>query len=242
LTAQTPRRFYRQVAVQSHPEGWEVTLDGKILRSPAKAPLVLPGEELAHAIRAEWDAQTDRIQPQSMPMMQLASTVVDRVQPNRERVVQDIAAYGGSDLICYRAEAPQGLVQRQEEHWQSLMDWANARFDVALRSTTGIMAIEQSPQSLATFRRVIERLDPWRLTALASITTVTGSLVIALAIFDGRLTVEGAVAAAHLDELFQAEQWGVDAEALARRNGQANEIADAVRFLGLLPPLREAVL
>ncbi len=236
MTAQTPRRFYRQVDIRAASDGWEVTLDGKALRSPAKAPLILPSEALARAIQVEWDAQTDRIQPQSMPMMQLASTAIDRVLPHRGRIVQDIAAYAGSDLICYRAEGPVGLVQRQEEQWQSLLDWANGRFDVALQSTVGIMAIEQSSQSLATFQRVVDRLDPWRLTALASITTIAGSLVIALAVLDGRLSVEAAVAAAHLDELFQAERWGADAEALARRDGQAREIAEAARFLTLLPP------
>lgn len=233
-----PRRFYRDVAMRQSAEGWEVTLDGKLLRSPAKAPLLLPNEALAAAIRAEWDAQEDRIQPQSMPMMQFASTAVDRVMPNRAKIVEDIAAYGGSDLICYRAGGPEALAQRQQEHWQPLVDWANSRFDVALRTTTGIMAVEQSTHSLRTLARAVDLLDPWRLTAIAGVTTVAGSLVIALALLEGRLTPEAAIAAAQLDEIFQAERWGEDAEAVARRHSQAQDIIEAARFLALLPPDR----
>ncbi|MET1027374.1 MAG: ATP12 family protein [Dongiaceae bacterium] len=239
-----PRRFYRDVAVRQSPEdwpgGWEVTLDGKLLRSPAKASLILPSEALALAIRNEWDAQQDRIQPRSMPMMQFASTAVDRVMPNRATIVQDIAAYAGSDLICYRAGGPSALVERQQELWQALVDWANGRFDIALRVTTGIMAIEQSAHSLNALARAVDLLDPWRLTAVAGVTTIAGSLIIALALFEGRLTPEAAVAAAQLDEIFQAERWGEDAEAVARRHGQAQEIIDAARFLTLLPPDRAA--
>lgn len=234
MVSEAPRRFYREVTVQRGDNGWQIALDGKLLRSPVKAPLVLPSEALAQAIQAEWDGQAERIQPQSMPMMQLASTAIDRVIPNRGLIVTDITAYAASDLICYRAEAPQELVRRQEEHWQALLDWASHRFDVSLRTTTGIMAIEQSAQSLAIFARIVDQLDPWRLTALASITSTAGSLVIALALLEGRLTPETAVAAAQLDELYQAERWGEDAEAVTRRQGQAREIADAARFVTLL--------
>ena len=234
MTLEAPRRFYREVTVQRGDDGWQIALDGKLLRSPVKAPLLLPSEALAQAIQAEWDGQAERIQPQSMPMMQLASTAVDRVTPNRAQIAADITAYAASDLICYRAEAPAELVRRQVEHWQALLDWASHRFDVSLRTTTGIMAIEQSAQSLAIFARVVDQLDPWRLTALANITATAGSLVIALALLEGRLTPEAAAAAAQLDELYQAERWGEDAEAATRRQGQAREIADAARFVTLL--------
>lgn len=234
MISEAPRRFYREVTVRRGDDGWQIALDGKLLRSPVKAPLVLPSEALAQAIQAEWDGQTERIQPHSMPMMQLASTAVDQVIPNRAQIVADITAYAASDLIYYRAEAPAELVRRQAEHWQALLDWASHRFDISLRITTGIMAIEQSAQSLAIFARIVDQLDPWRLTALANITATAGSLVIALALLEGRLTPEAAVAAAQLDELYQAERWGEDAEAAARRQGQAREIADAARFVTLL--------
>jgi chaperone required for assembly of F1-ATPase len=234
LISEAPRRFYREVTVLRGDDGWQVALDGKLLRSPMKAALILPSEALAMAVRAEWDAQGERIRPASMPMMQLASTAVDRVLPNREQIVADVTAYAASDLLCYRAATPADLVRRQEEQWQSLLDWANHRFDVSLCTTTGIMAVEQSAQSLAILKRVVDQLDPWRLTALASVTATAGSLVIALALLEGRVTPEAAVAAAHLDELFQAERWGEDAEAMVRRRGQAQDIADAARFVTLL--------
>ena len=234
MISEAPRRFYRDVTVQRGEDGWQIALDGKLLRSPVKAPLVLPSEALAQAIQAEWDGQVERIQPHSMPMMQLASTAIDRVIPNRAQIVADITTYAASDLICYRAETPAELVRRQAEHWQALLDWASHRYDVSLRTTTGIMAIEQSAQSLAIFARIVDQLDPWRLTALANITATAGSLVIALALLEGRLTPEEAAAAAQLDELYQAERWGEDAEAAARRQGQVREIADAARFVTLL--------
>lgn len=229
-----PRRFYRQVDYMPAETGWQIALDGKRLRSPARAELALPTERLAAAIAAEWEAQEDHILPHLMPMMQLASTAADRIAPNRRQVVVETAAYASSDLVCYRAEAPEELVRRQEQLWQSVLDWANHRFDTALRSTTGIVAISQSSDSLARFEQVVSALDPWRLTALASLTGSTGSLVIALAVVEGQLTPEQAVVAAQLDELYQAERWGEDAEAAQRRQALAQDIADAARFLALL--------
>lgn len=229
-----PRRFYRQVAVISIEDGWQITLDGKVLRSPAKAALTLPTEQLADAVRAEWDAQIDHIRPHSMPMMQLASTAVDRVMANRETVVKDIAGYADSDLICYRVEAPAELVRRQMELWQPLLDWANHRFDTALQATTGIVAIAQSAASLARYQQVVAALDPWQLTGLAHLTGTTGSLIVALAVFEHQISPAEAVAVAQLDELFQAERWGEDAEAGQRRQGLASEITDAAAFLALL--------
>ncbi|SRR5260221_7631353 len=229
-----PRRFYRQVAVSAVETGWQITLDGKILRSPAKADLILPTEQLADAIRAEWDAQIDQIRPQTMPMMQLASTAVDRVQPHRQQVMADTAGYAGSDLLCYRADMPEELVRRQTQIWQPLLDWANHRFDTALQATTGIVAIAQSATSLARYLRVIDTHDSWRLTALANLTGITGSLVIALALLEQRITPGEAVSAAQLDELFQAERWGEDAEAKQRRLGLANEITETAAYLALL--------
>jgi chaperone required for assembly of F1-ATPase len=229
-----PRRFYRQVEHIPVEAGWQITLDGKVLRSPARADLILPTEPLASAIRAEWDAQQDHVLPHSMPLMQLASTAIDRVALNHEKVAAEIAGYAASDLICYHADMPEELVRRQAQSWQPLLDWANHRFDTALRATTGIVAIRQSPHSLARFERVAHGLDTWRLTALANLTGTTGSLIIGLAVLEGYLTPEQAVLAAQLDELFQAERWGEDAEALQRRQALAREVADTANFLTLL--------
>ena len=230
-----PRRFYKTVEIEVAPGGgWQITLDGKVLRSPAKAALLLPTEKLAKHLRQEWDAQETHIQPQTMPMMQFASTAIDRVAQHHTAVAAETAGYAGSDLLCYRAEQPAELVRRQSEIWQPLLDWANQRFDTALRATTGIVAIAQSPDSLARYSQVVAAHDPWRLTALASLTGTTGSLIIALAVSEGRLDVLDAVAAAQLDELYQAERWGEDAEAAQRRQLLAGDIADAQTFLTLL--------
>lgn len=233
-TTSFPRRFYREVALTPATHGWQITLDGKLLRSPAKAELVLPTEQLAQAVRAEWDQQQDHVVPHSMPLMQLASTTIDRVALNHAKVVAETAGYAASDLLCYRAERPEELVARQTQIWQPLLDWANRRFDTALQTTTGIIAIPQSPASLAQFERVVQALDPWRLTALASLAGATGSLILALALLERHLTPEAVVQAAQLDELYQAERWGDDAEAVQRRQNLARDIADAARFLTLL--------
>jgi chaperone required for assembly of F1-ATPase len=229
-----PRRFYQQVAVATAPRGWQITLDGKVLRSPARADFILPNAVLAGVIRDEWDAQREQIRPSTMPMMQLASTAVDRVGPNRAQIVADSAGYAASDLICYRSETPAQLVERQTEIWQPLLDWANHRFDTALQATTGIVAIAQPETSLARYRQVVEAFDSWRLTAIANLTGLTGSLVIALALIEQRLTPAEAIAAAQLDEIFQAERWGEDAEAAERRQGLAKEIHETAAYLALL--------
>lgn len=236
MTATTnfPRRFYRQVDVAPATAGWQIALDGKLLRSPAKAELILPTEQLALALRAEWDAQEDHVKPHTMPLMQLASTTIDRVILNHGKVAAETAGYAGSDLLCYRADMPEELVRRQMEIWQPLLDWGNRRFDTALRATTGIIAIEQSSDSLARFAQVVQALDPWQLTAIASLTGSTGSLILALAVLEQQLTAAEAVQAAQLDELFQAERWGDDAEAAQRRQAVAQDIADAARFLRFL--------
>jgi chaperone required for assembly of F1-ATPase len=228
-----PRRFYKSVTVEQREGGWHVLLDGKLLRSPAKLGLALPTRGLADAIAVEWDAQVEKVNPHSMPMMQLAATAVDRIAGDRERIVAETAAYGGSDLVCYRAEAPAELARRQADEWQPLIAWAAGRYDVALNVTTGVVAVAQPAHALGSFRRVLEATDLFALTALATLTAAAGSLVIALAVAEGRLTAEQAAEAALLDELFQAERWGSDPEAEARRAGVRRDLADGARFLRL---------
>lgn len=230
-----PRRFYKSVTVEQGEGGWRVLLDGKVLRSPAKLGFALP-RGLAEAIAAEWDAQGDKINPYSMPMMQLAATAIDRIAVDRDRVIAETAGYGGSDLICYRADAPTELARRQKELWQPLVAWVAERYDVALAVTTGIMAVAQPPHALASFRRVLEGADLYALTAITAMTAAAGSLVIALALAEGRLTAEQAAEAALLDELFQAEKWGSDPEAETRRAGVRRDLADGLAFLGLTRP------
>lgn len=229
------RRFYKSVAMTEDAQGWQVTLDGKVLRSPGRKDLYLPTKALAAAIVAEWDAQSEKIRPHSMPLMQFAATAVDRVEPERVRIVADVAGYAGTDLICYRAAEPPTLVERETQVWDPLLDWLRRRYDVSLNVTSGIVAIPQPPATLEALARVVDGYDAFRLSALATLTYGAGSLVIALAVAEGELTAEQGAHAAQLDELYQAERWGEDKEALDRRIGQLADLVSARRFLDLLP-------
>jgi chaperone required for assembly of F1-ATPase len=191
---------------------------------------VLPTEALAAAIAEEWQVQGDKIEPHTMPLMQLAATAIDRLADDRVGLVAETAGYGSSDLVCYRVEEPPVLVRRQAEAWQPLVAWAAERYDVALNVTVGIVAVEQPPHALGTFRRVLEACDLYALTALAAMTGSAGSLVIALALAEGRLGADEAADAALLDELFQAEKWGSDPEAERRRAAIRADLQAAKRF------------
>jgi chaperone required for assembly of F1-ATPase len=216
------------------PGGWGIALDGKAVRTPAKNPLLIRSRALAEAIAAEWNAQEAKVKPDTMPLMQLVSTAIDRVAPERARIVADTAAYAGTDLVCYRAEGPSELVNRQAEAWDPLIDWLRERFDVSLACASGVIAVGQSEQGLAALARVVEAQDDLRLTALSVATGAAGSLVIGLALLERRLTPAEAAAASQLDELYQAERWGIDREAETRRAAQAADLAHARRFLDLL--------
>jgi chaperone required for assembly of F1-ATPase len=228
------RRFYKIVAATKGAGGWNVTLDGKLLRSPAKKDFNLPTQALALGIAAEWDAQPEQIRPNSMPLMQLAATAIDRVGPERARIVADIAGYGATDLVCYRASQPPTLVEREAQAWDPLLDWLRRRYDVSLKATSGIVAVAQPIATMEALTRVVEGHDDFALAGLATMVHAVGSLVIGLAVAEGEITPEQAAHAAQLDELYQAERWGEDKEAVDRRVAQLAELVAARRFLDLL--------
>jgi chaperone required for assembly of F1-ATPase len=228
------KRFYKSVAAVPVEGGFGITLDGKPLKTPAKAALVLPTEALAQAVADEWDAQVETVRPDSMRLMQLASTALDRVALHRAAVVEEAAGYAASDLLCYRAEAPDSLVAREVALWQPLLDWAMVRFDAPLIVTSGIVHVEQPAASLKALKAVLETLDVLTLTAVADLTAACGSLVLALAVWDGRIDADAAAAATLIDETVQNERWGEDAEAKVRRERLISDIHEAGRFLGLL--------
>lgn len=230
------KRVYKQVTVAEIDGAWEVRLDGRPLRTPARQPLHLPTRALAEAVAAEWDAQADEIRPNDMPLTQLSNVAVDRTRDQRAEMMAAVAAYAGTDLLCYRADHPPALAERQKRDWQPLLDWCALRHDAALLPTVGIVHKPQSPQALAALRGAVEALDPWRLAALQNAVGAAGSLVIGLALLDGRLTPDEAFALAHLDELFQAEQWGEDAEAVRRRAAIKADFAATGRFIAALGP------
>ncbi len=228
------KRVYKSVATRSTGDGWGVTLDGRPLRTPARRELRVPSEPLAAAIAAEWDAQHPDIRPETMPLTRLATTAIDRATEKRSEIAAEVANYAETDLVCYRANHPAALAARQEAAWQPLIDWAAGRYDAGLAVTAGILPLTQSPASLKAYAAVVAALDDFRLTALQAATAACGSLVIALALLEGRLDAEAAFGVSQLDETFQIEAWGEDAEATRRRAALAEDIQAAARFLDLL--------
>lgn len=229
------KRFYKTVAAVPAPEyGHIITLDGRTLKSPAKQAFIMPTRALADAIAGEWDAQGDAVKPDSMPLTQLASTAVDRIGVERAVIVDGTAAYGGSDLLCYRAEEPAELVERQSRAWQPLLDWAALRYDAPLTVQTGLMPVAQSPDALKALRAAVDAYDNWRLAALQSATPACGSLIIALALLEHRLDAEAAFAVSQLDETWQIEKWGEDSEATKRRANLRADIAACRLYYDLL--------
>lgn len=227
------RRFWTAAEAVPVEGGAEVRLDGRPVRTPAKAPLVLPTPALAEAVRAEWSAQGEVIDPGAMPMTRMANSAVDKVTAHRGAVVETIAAYGESDLICYRAEGPPDLVARQAAQWDPLVAWAAEALDAPLSIGTGIMFIPQPDASVAALRARVAALDPWALVGFHDLVALPGSLVIGFAAISPGWDRADLWARSRLDELWQAEQWGFDEEAAeaARRRGEA--FADAARFFDL---------
>ena len=228
------KRFYKEVGSAAVEGGFAIQLDGREVRTPGQAVLVLPSAGLAEAVAGEWAVQGERIEPATMPLMSLACTAIDQIAPNRGAAIGELFDYAGSDLLCYRAEQPEALVARQAEVWQPLLDWAARELDAPLRVTCGIRHKPQPNDALAALRRAVEALDDFSLTALDCATRASGSLVIALALHRGRVGADAAFEAAELDETFQIELWGEDPEATRRRTAVCADLAAARRLFELL--------
>jgi chaperone required for assembly of F1-ATPase len=228
------KRFYKDVRVEPGSDGFGISLDGKPLRTPAKAPLSLPSAVLAEAIAEEWRSQGEEVKLDRLPLTRLASTALDLVAMRRAEVAAEVTRYAGTDLVCYRAGHPPELARRQHEAWQPLIDWATLRYDAPLEVTAGVLPVAQSAASLRAFAVAVETYGALELAALHLATSACGSLVVALALVEGRLDVEGAFAASQLDETFEIEQWGEDAEQMQRRAALKDDMALAHRFLALL--------
>ncbi len=229
-----PKRFYKDVAILGDAAPFGIALDGKPIRTPLKSALAMPTRELAEAVAGEWLAQQDVIDALAMPFTRLSNTAIDRVERDRERIVDEILAYAASDLLCYRAEEPEGLMARQSSVWDPIVSWAHEALGARLILAAGIVHRAQPEPALAAIRSYLGRQDPFTLTALHNMTALTGSALLASAVAEGRLTAAQAWSAAHVDEDWQIEQWGRDAEAEARRAARWSEFEAAVRFLGLL--------
>ena len=228
------KRFYRKAEAVPAAGGHGVALDGRLVKTPAKRDLVVSSAALAAAMAAEWNAQQGDIRRETMPLTRLAGVTIDRSAAQREAIVRQVARYAGTDLVCYRANHPPALAARQQAVWQPLLDWAARRYDTPLVVTTGVIPASQPAASLAAFVTVVAAHNDFSLTALHAATAACGSLVIALALLEGRLDAGEAFAASQLDESFQIESWGEDTEQAERRAGLAAEIAAAAQFISLL--------
>ncbi len=227
------KRFYKKAGTVPAAGGHSVTLDGRLAKTPGKHDLNVQSSALALAVAAEWDAQQEEIRPATMPLTRLAGATIDRDAVQREAIVRQVADYAGTDLVCYRAAHPPALAARQHAVWQPLIDWAAERYAAPLLVTAGVIPASQPAASLEAFAAAVAAHDDFALTALHAATAACGSLVIALALLEGRLDAAEAFAASELDESFQIEAWSKDAEQTGRRAALAADIAAAARFLAL---------
>ena len=229
------KRFYTTAGITSAPDGFGIVLDDKPIRTPSGRPLLAPTREIAEAIAAEWAAQTDIINPMTMPLTRLANSVIEAVADRVEAVVDDVAKYFESDLLFYRAGHPDSLVEREARHWDPVVFWAAETLGAHFILAEGIMHVRQPDQAVAAARSALP-LEPWRIAALHVVTTLTGSALLALALLHGRLDEDQVWSAAHVDEDWNSEQWGVDEEVTARRAARLTDFKAAAWVLKLLGP------
>jgi chaperone required for assembly of F1-ATPase len=227
------KRFWKEVAVDAHRD---IRLDGKPVRTPGRLPLVLPTDALAEAVADEWRAVGvgEEIDPRAMPLTGLANSAIERIAPDPAAFAAGLAAFGESDLLCYRAESPADLVARQAALWDPLLDWARTRYDVHFEVAAGIMHQHQPPATLARLREAIMARNAFELAALTPIVTISGSLVATLALLEGAASADGVWQAAELDEDWQAEQWGLDELSIAARDSRRRDFQAGARLLELL--------
>lgn len=229
-----PKRFYTAAEANAAGEGlFRIELDGRPVRTPGRNPVAVPSRALAEALAEEWRGQGEFIDPMRMPMTRLANSALDGVAGAMGEVAGEIVRYAGSDLLCYRADAPEKLVALQGELWDPLLDWARETFGAVFMLSEGILYVEQPPRTLELIGAALPT-DPLRLAALNLMTTLSGSAVIALAVARGRLTAEEGWRAAHADEEIQEQLWGADAEALERRATRFRDFEAAARLVALL--------
>ncbi|MDI6026060.1 ATP12 family chaperone protein [Corticibacterium sp. UT-5YL-CI-8] len=230
-----PKRFYKEAGVAETEHGFAVQLDGRPVRTPGRAVLALPTHAAATLVAEEFAAQAEHIDPVSMPVLRLVNTAIDGVATDPQAVLEDILRFASTDMLCYRADSPERLVQRQNDIWDPVLDWARSALGARLVLAEGVMHVEQPRESIAAFGVHLSlRQEPLRLAALHLMTSLTGSALLALAVDFGELTGEEAWLAGHVDEDWQIEQWGHDAEAVARRAARKRDMMAAVALLEAL--------
>jgi len=230
------KKFYKTVTLSPREGegGAALLLDGRPVKTPGRQPLALPTEALGEAVADEWRAQGAEIVPESMPMTRLVNTAIDGVQGNETAVADDIATFAGTDLLCYRADGPDGLVALQTSRWDPPLRWAETRFCGPFQLSEGVMHVDQPEGTIASVRSSLSELSAFELTALHIMTSLTGSALLALAVAEEEMTPDEAWEAAHVDEDWQARQWGEDQEAAERRAARKSDFDTAARMLALL--------
>jgi chaperone required for assembly of F1-ATPase len=228
------KRFWKEAVVAPQDGGWGVTLDGRPVRTPQRAPLVVTSAALADAIAAEWQMQGETLDPAAMPMTGLTNAAIDLASPDPVGFAEPVAAYAATDLFCYRDDRDALLQAEQVAAWNPLLAWAEERFAIEFVITQGILPVDQPPETVAALRAAVFAVDPWRMAALTRLVTIGGSLIAGLARVEDAFDAEALWEAVSLDELYQERRWGADAEAQAQRAAHKRDWDNAVRFLGLL--------
>lgn len=229
------RRFWKQAEVTGDAaSGFGIVLDGKPVRTPAKQDLRVPTAKFAEAIRAEWDAQEEEVKPLTMPATRAANAAIDRVAPQQAEVVEMLAAYGDTDLVCYRADGPEGLIQRQEKAWDPLLDWAHERYGARLIPVVGVMHAAQNPDALDRLATELQAMTNFELTAAYDLISLSGSLVIGLAGTERLHPAEELWRRSRLDEDWQAEMWGADEEAESHAAIRKDAFICAYEFFAMM--------
>ena len=227
------KRFWTEAGVVEEGDGFGVRLDGRAVRTPAKAVLSVPTRALAEAIAAEWDAQEGKIDPGTMPFTRSANAAIDKVAHQKSEVAEMLAAYGDSDLICYRAVSPSELVEKQAAAWNPLLDWTESVLSAKLLAVEGVVHVPQDVQAMARLRAHVDALDIWALTAFHDLVSLSGSLVIGFAALDEFYPVKTLWDLSRVDETWQAEQWGSDEEAEEMAARKQSDFIHAKRFYDL---------
>lgn len=223
-------RFYKDVSVEPVKDGYAVLLDGRPVKTEAGHPFTFPNEAMAESVAGEWRSQGEKVVFETMPQMRIAAIAIDHVRPEREKVLSDLLAYAGTDLLCYRADAPEKLVRRQAEAWDPWLEWTETKFGIRPVKTRGIMPVSQPEELVQAFRQFLEEKGAFYLAGLTVATRATGSLILSLAFLEGELSQEELFQLCRLDEDWQTEQWGEVREARPHQAAIYAEIEAAGRF------------
>jgi chaperone required for assembly of F1-ATPase len=228
------KRFWKEVSVERDGDGWGIRLDARPVKTPARAALAVPSQRLANAVADEWRLVGETVDPRAMPLTGIANAAIDRVAPDPAAFAAGLANYAEADLACYRSEGPRALVERQEQSWDALLGWARRRYDVDFQTTSGLMHVAQPAATVERLSHALATLDAFHLAGLSPLVTIGGSLIAALAVLEQAIPADQAWQAVSIDERWQLEQWGADAEAEAALESRQRDFMAAARFLELL--------